>query len=64
MFGYVKPVAKELLVKEYEFYKATYCGICRSCAFCRFHFLQQGCNGRDETSWNMEDREDGRIYDS
>ena len=30
MFGYVKPVAKELLVKDYEFYKATYCGICRS----------------------------------
>ena len=30
MFGYVKPVIKELLVKEYEFYRATYCGICRS----------------------------------
>ncbi len=30
MFGYVKPVIKELLVKEHEFYKATYCGICRS----------------------------------
>ena len=30
MFGYVKPVAAELLVKEYEFYRATYCGICRS----------------------------------
>ena len=30
MFGYVKPVASELLVKEYEFYKATYCGICRA----------------------------------
>ena len=30
MFGYVKPVAKELKVKEYEFYKATYCGICRA----------------------------------
>ena len=30
MFGYVKPVAGELLVKEYEFYKATYCGVCRS----------------------------------
>ena len=30
MFGYVKPVIKELLVKEYEFYKAVYCGICRS----------------------------------
>ena len=30
MFGYVKPDAKELLVKEHEFYKSTYCGICRS----------------------------------
>lgn len=30
MFGYVKPVSAELVVKEYEFYKATYCGICRA----------------------------------
>ncbi len=30
MFGYVKPVQGELLVKEYEFYRATYCGVCRS----------------------------------
>ncbi len=30
MFGYVKPVIENLLVKEHEFYKATYCGICRS----------------------------------
>ncbi len=30
MFGYVKPVKPELLVKEYEFYRATYCGICRA----------------------------------
>ena len=30
MFGYVKPVPAELLVKDYEFYKATYCGICRA----------------------------------
>ena len=30
MFGYVKPYHKELLVKDYEFYRATYCGICRS----------------------------------
>lgn len=30
MFGYVKPVVSELLVKEHEFYKATYCGICRA----------------------------------
>ena len=30
MFGYVKPVHTELLVKEYEFYRATYCGVCRA----------------------------------
>ena len=30
MFGYVKPVRAELLVKEEEFYRATYCGICRA----------------------------------
>jgi hypothetical protein len=30
LFGYVKPVPNELLVKEYEFYKATYCGVCRA----------------------------------
>ncbi len=30
MFGYVKPAKGELLVKEFEFYRATYCGICRS----------------------------------
>jgi len=30
MFGYVKPVTSELLVKDYEFYKATYCGVCRA----------------------------------
>lgn len=30
MFGYVKPELGELLVREHEFYKATYCGICRA----------------------------------
>lgn len=30
MFGYVKPVLGEMLVREHEFYKATYCGICRA----------------------------------
>lgn len=29
-FGYVKPVAEELLVKEYNFYRALYCGVCRA----------------------------------
>lgn len=30
MFGYVKPVPAELLVKEHELYRAVYCGICRA----------------------------------
>ncbi len=30
MFGYVKPVADELLVREHSFYRALYCGICRA----------------------------------
>lgn len=30
MFGYVKPVINELLVKDYEFYRACYCGVCRA----------------------------------
>ncbi len=34
MFGYVKPNKAELLVKEYEFYKAVYCGVCRSLKSC------------------------------
>ncbi len=30
MFGYVKPHNAELLVKEYELYRAVYCGVCRA----------------------------------
>ena len=30
MFGYVRPARGELLVKDHEFYRATYCGICRT----------------------------------
>nr|MCR5123291.1 DUF5685 family protein [Ruminococcus sp.] len=29
MFGYIKPLRAELLVRENEFYEAVYCGICR-----------------------------------
>ena len=29
MFGYIKPNINELRVKEHEFYKSTYCGLCR-----------------------------------
>ncbi len=30
MFGYVKPVVDELLVREHSFYRALYCGVCRA----------------------------------
>ena len=34
MFGYIKPVVGELKVKNYELYKATYCGLCRTMGKC------------------------------
>lgn len=30
MFGYVKPIREELKVREYELYRAYYCGLCKS----------------------------------
>lgn len=30
MFGYVKPYIPDLRVREYEFYRSVYCGLCRS----------------------------------
>lgn len=30
MFGYIKPVSAELRVKEYELYRALYCGLCEA----------------------------------
>ncbi len=30
MFGYVRPLAAELKVKEYAYYRAVYCGVCKS----------------------------------
>ena len=30
MFGYVKPRPDDLIVKEYAFYRAAYCGVCRA----------------------------------
>jgi hypothetical protein len=30
VFGYVKPFVPELRVKEYDFYKSVYCGLCHS----------------------------------
>lgn len=37
MFGYVRVHHPELKVKEYEFYKGTYCGLCRSMGKCTGH---------------------------
>ena len=34
MFGYVRVSSPELRVKEYEFYRGTYCGLCRSMGKC------------------------------
>ncbi len=34
MFGYVKVESPELKVKEYEFYRGTYCGLCRAMGKC------------------------------
>ena len=30
MFGYVKPYPPNLLVREYDYYRAAYCGLCRT----------------------------------
>ncbi len=34
MFGYVKTYAPEMKVAEYEYYRAAYCGLCRSMGKC------------------------------
>lgn len=34
MFGYVKIDTPELLVREHEYYKGTYCGLCKSMGRC------------------------------
>ncbi|MBE6555674.1 MAG: hypothetical protein E7663_05545 [Ruminococcaceae bacterium] len=34
MFGYVRIQRSELRVREYEYYRATYCGLCRSMGKC------------------------------
>ena len=42
MFGYVKPEPSELKVKEYNTYKAFYCGLCRcsgKCVSCASRFF-------------------------
>ena len=34
MFGYVRIYKPELKVREYEFYRSTYCGLCRAMGRC------------------------------
>ena len=34
MFGYVRTVPSELRLREYECYRAYYCGLCRSMGKC------------------------------
>lgn len=34
MFGYVKTQRSELRIREYEYYRASYCGLCRSMGKC------------------------------
>lgn len=34
MFGYIKTAREELRVREYEYYRASYCGLCRSMGKC------------------------------
>ena len=38
MFGYIRPLKCELKVKEYDYYKAVYCGLC--------HALRKRCGKR------------------
>lgn len=40
MFGYVRPFVPELKVRENDYYKAVYCGLCRSLGQCT------GCSSR------------------
>lgn len=38
MFGYVRPVRQEMKCKEFDLYRATYCGLCR-CMRRRYGFI-------------------------
>lgn len=47
MFGYIKPLQPEMKVREYEFYRAVYCGLCRSLGKCT------GCLSRLTLSYDF-----------
>ncbi|MBR5615642.1 MAG: hypothetical protein IKW66_02370, partial [Clostridia bacterium] len=34
MFGYVRPYPPELKLREYEYYRGVYCGLCRAMGRC------------------------------
>ena len=34
MFGYIKTAQRELRIREYEYYRASYCGLCRTMGKC------------------------------
>lgn len=34
MFGYIRPYAPELKVREYQYYRGVYCGLCRAMGRC------------------------------
>ena len=41
MFGYIKPLKCELKIREYDYYRSSYCGLCNSlriryCVIARF----------------------------
>ena len=44
MFGYVKTYTSELYVRENEFYKGVYCGLCRSLGKCTGQFSKVTLN--------------------
>ena len=46
MFGYVKAYIPELRVKEYELYRAGYCGVCKAMGKCT------GCMSRLTLTWD------------
>ena len=47
MFGYIKAYKPELRFREYEYYRAAYCGLCRAMGKCG------GCRARATLSYDM-----------
>lgn len=47
MFGYIRAYAPELRVREYEFYRAVYCGLCRA------NGRRTGCASRFALSYDF-----------